>query len=83
MGTSLRLLIFLAAGLLTGCRKPEPAAPPAATGTRPAPAPRAGAGVGSPAPGFRLKDQTGADRSLDELRKKGPVAIVFYRSARW
>jgi peroxiredoxin len=39
--------------------------------------------VGSAAPGFRLKDQAGAERSLDELRKAGPVAVVFYRSARW
>ncbi len=30
-----------------------------------------------------LKDQEGSDRSLDELIKKGPVALVFYRSADW
>ena len=39
--------------------------------------------VGSPAPKFTLKDQTGKDRTLDELLAKGKVALVFYRSADW
>jgi hypothetical protein len=39
--------------------------------------------VGESAPSFMLKDQEGSDRSLDELIKKGPVALVFYRSADW
>ena len=34
-------------------------------------------------PAFTLKDQDGKDRSLDELLKKGKVALVFYRSADW
>ena len=39
--------------------------------------------VGASAPKFTLKDQEGSDRSLDELLEKGPVALVFYRSADW
>jgi cytochrome oxidase Cu insertion factor (SCO1/SenC/PrrC family) len=39
--------------------------------------------VGQTAPAFSLKDQSGDTRSLDDLRKKGPVALVFYRSAKW
>ncbi len=44
---------------------------------------QAGLEVGSPAPKFTLKDQTGRDRTLDELLAKGKVALVFYRSADW
>lgn len=39
--------------------------------------------VGTKAPEFALKDQAGQERSLAELRKKGLVAVVFYRSVRW
>lgn len=39
--------------------------------------------VGDKAPNFRLRDQNDDEHSLDELLKKGPVAIVFYRSAEW
>ena len=39
--------------------------------------------VGAKAPSFTLKDQDGKERSLDELLKKGNVALVFYRSAGW
>jgi hypothetical protein len=39
--------------------------------------------VDQKAPVFSLNDQSGSVRSLDELRKKGPVALVFYRSAKW
>ena len=39
--------------------------------------------VGAKAPKFILKDQQGAEHSLDELLKKGKVALVFYRSADW
>jgi hypothetical protein len=42
-----------------------------------------GVKVGDAAPKFTLKDQTGNDRSLDELLKTGKVALVFYRSADW
>ena len=35
--------------------------------------------INSKAPDFKLKDQDGKDVSLRELRKKGPVVIVFYR----
>lgn len=35
--------------------------------------------INSKAPEFRLKDQVGVDVSLKELRKKGPVVLLFYR----
>ena len=35
------------------------------------------------APKFTLKDQEGKERPLDDLLKKGNVALVFYRSADW
>lgn len=37
--------------------------------------------INSKAPEFKLKDQTGVEISLKELRKKGPVVILFYRGA--
>ena len=39
--------------------------------------------VGEKAPSFSLKDQNGKARTLEELLKKGPVAVVFHRSASW
>jgi hypothetical protein len=42
-----------------------------------------GLAVGRKAPAFRLKDQAGTERSLDEFLKGGKVALVFYRSADW
>ena len=39
--------------------------------------------IGEHAPEFTLKDQEGKKRSLDDLLKKGKVALVFYRSADW
>ena len=39
--------------------------------------------VGEAAPEFELKDQEDKTRSLDDLLKDGPVALVFYRSASW
>ncbi len=42
-----------------------------------------GPAIGQKAPTFTLKDQHGKDVALEELLKKGPVALVFYRSADW
>jgi cytochrome oxidase Cu insertion factor (SCO1/SenC/PrrC family) len=39
--------------------------------------------VGQQAPAFTLKDQHAKRRSLDEFLGKGPVALVFFRSADW
>jgi cytochrome oxidase Cu insertion factor (SCO1/SenC/PrrC family) len=50
---------------------------------KPAPNENAGLKVGEKAPKFTLKDQEGKERSLDDLLKKGKVALVFYRSADW
>lgn len=50
---------------------------------KPAAEERSGLKIGEKAPAFTLKDQTGQERSLDELLKKGKVALVFYRSADW
>ena len=47
------------------------------------PAEKTGLKVGEKAPQFNLKDQTGKERSLQEVLKDGPVALVFYRSASW
>ena len=38
---------------------------------------------GEKAPSFALKDHSGKMVKLEELLKKGPVAMVFYRSATW
>jgi cytochrome oxidase Cu insertion factor (SCO1/SenC/PrrC family) len=50
---------------------------------KPRPEEQTGLKVGAKAPKFTLTDQRGAGRSLDELLKKGKVALVFYRSADW
>jgi cytochrome oxidase Cu insertion factor (SCO1/SenC/PrrC family) len=68
----LSLIIGLAASLFLGL-----AAENAAAGED------HGLGIGEKAPRFTLKDQNGKERSLDELLKKGNVALVFYRSASW
>ena len=39
--------------------------------------------VGQRAPDFMLKDQSGKDVSLENMLQKGPVAVVFFRSATW
>lgn len=44
---------------------------------------RVGLPVGAEAPDFTLSDQDGRQVTLKELLKKGPVALVFYRSADW
>jgi cytochrome oxidase Cu insertion factor (SCO1/SenC/PrrC family) len=44
---------------------------------------KTGLAVGQKAPAFTLKDQNDRDVSLSALLKKGPVALVFYRSADW
>ena len=66
--------------LLTAClvfltlvaRAAEPAAPE-----------KTGLAVGQKALAFTLKDQSDRDVSLESLLKKGPVALVFHRSADW
>src|SRR5262245_52462826 len=55
----------------------------AAAGAAPPPEENTGLKVGEKAPDFTLKDQTGAERSLKDLLKDGPVALVFFRSASW
>lgn len=50
---------------------------------KPAPEEQTGVKVGEEAPKFILKDQDGKERSLDDLLRKGPVALVFYCSADW
>lgn len=42
-----------------------------------------GLAVGAKAPSVSLKDQNGVERKLSDLLSKGPVALVFYRSADW
>lgn len=50
---------------------------------QPAPAERTGLKVGATAPDFKLKAPDGQEHSLHDLIKKGPVALVFFRSADW
>ena len=38
---------------------------------------------GEKAPEFKLNDQDGKERTLEEFTKKGMVALVFHRSAGW
>ncbi len=44
---------------------------------------KSGVALGQKAPGFTLKDQNDREVSLAALLKKGPVALVFFRSADW
>ena len=44
---------------------------------------KAGLPIGKVAPAFALMDQNGGKVSLESLLKKGPVALVFSRSADW
>jgi len=39
--------------------------------------------VGDKATAFTLKNSAGADIALGDMLKRGPVALVFYRSADW
>jgi cytochrome oxidase Cu insertion factor (SCO1/SenC/PrrC family) len=55
----------------------------AATATEPASPEETGLAVGQQASDFTLKDQNDRDVSLSALLKKGPVALVFFRSADW
>jgi cytochrome oxidase Cu insertion factor (SCO1/SenC/PrrC family) len=54
-----------------------------ASAAEPAPPEHTGLAVGKKAPLFTLKDQANHDVSLESLLKKGPVALVFFRSADW
>jgi cytochrome oxidase Cu insertion factor (SCO1/SenC/PrrC family) len=49
----------------------------------PPPEEKTGLKVGEKAPAFKLKDQAGKERTLEEFVKQGKVALVFYRSAGW
>jgi hypothetical protein len=66
------VIVLLAAPMIFSQEKGEPASQE-----------QPGLKVGESAPKFTLKDQEGSDRSLNELLEKGPVALVFYRSADW
>ena len=45
--------------------------------------PASGLEVGKRAPDFELKDQLGKPIKLSKLLRRGPIAIVFHRSAEW
>ena len=70
-----RLAVTIAAGglLLAMTTRGAEAAAPGKTGLA----------VGQKAAAFVLKDQNGREVSLDSLLKRGPAALVFYRSADW
>jgi len=72
-----RTLFFLATLVtLLGLEHTAPAA-------ESAPPEHTGLAIGQKAPAFALKNQEGAEISLPSLLKKGPVILVFYRSADW
>ena len=48
-----------------------------------APPGKTGLGIGHSAPDWKLSDQNGKKHTLQSLIQKGPVALVFYRSANW
>lgn len=73
--TSIRLIRSLAVCSLMLALHPIAAAPASPEKT--------GVAVGQKAPGFTLKDQNDREVSLAALLKKGPVALVFFRSADW
>jgi peroxiredoxin len=53
-------------------------------GADPAKEEKTGLKIGSKAPAFKLNDQTGKERSLDDLLHEGDkTAVVFFRSADW
>ena len=85
----MRCVLGLLAGcgivMLVACSRTEPpeSGGPVTAGTEPVMEEKTGVAVGQKAPSFRLKDQTGTERSLDEFLKQGKVALVFYRSADW
>jgi len=72
-------LTRLAASLLAG----HLLMAPSAIAAEPASPEKVGLAVGQKAPAFTLKDQNARDVTLESLLKKGPVALVFYRSADW
>jgi cytochrome oxidase Cu insertion factor (SCO1/SenC/PrrC family) len=74
MKTMLKTML-LSTGMTLLAATVSPAAPAAPEKT--------GLAVGAKAPAFTLKDQNHRDVSLDALLKKGPVALVFHRSADW
>ena len=75
-------LVTLAVGLSFGLGSAEAQAPKKGE-AKPAPESQTGLEVGAKAPGFKLKDQGGTERTLEGLLAKGNVAVVFYRSADW
>ena len=70
----MKLQVFFASCVLVAC---------VATAAEPAAPEKTGLAVGQKAPDFTLKDQTDHEVSLESQLKKGPVALVFYRSADW
>ncbi|MGK0189699.1 MAG: cytochrome oxidase Cu insertion factor (SCO1/SenC/PrrC family) [Verrucomicrobiales bacterium] len=78
MKTTLITLLLTAA--LGSAQETNPAAKSA---PQEAPAEMTGLEVGKQAPPFTLKNQDGKELEFAGLLKKGPVAVVFYRSADW
>ena len=84
MTRSIRWIVLASAlALLIGTELRAQSRSQAQAKGKPAPEELTGLKVGAKAPSFTLKDQDGKDRSLDDLLKRGKVALVFYRSADW
>ncbi|MBI4326373.1 MAG: redoxin domain-containing protein [Chloroflexi bacterium] len=56
---------------------------PVATAAQEASPEKTGLAVGQKAPAFTLQDQNDQSVSLESLLQKGPLALVFHRSADW
>ena len=79
----LTMITLLLTAVLGLAQETKPALEDQKPALKEAPAEMTGLAVGQKAPEFTLKSQDGTDRELSDFLKKGPVALVFYRSADW
>lgn len=77
------ILAFLGMPALAICGLSSLVSPAVAEETDPGDSTSIGIAKGERAPAFRLKQAGGEEVSLEDLLKKGTVALVFYRSADW
>ena len=81
MKTTLLIMLFTAA--ICSAQETKPGEAPAKPLPTEAPPEMTGLETGKKAPSFTLKNHDGEELSLDAILKKGPTALVFYRSADW
>ena len=81
MRTTLTMLMLTT--LLGAAQETDPAPRASKPSPKEAQSRMIGLEVGDQAPAFTLKDQDGMELELNEILKKGPAALIFYRSADW